>query len=425
MVFKVRFKSTIKFNIHNVFFVELVLMRWMYYHVVWVVMLFGWLMVFMNRLVISPLLIPIMKELNLTYTEVSLLVTAYFYAYILMQIPAGYLGDKLGRKKVLIVGNAIWSFASVFTGLAQSFLQIFGFRLVTGLGQGTYFGNDRPLIALNTPKEKMGFGQGLSLTGMCVGMALGVGLGGYFAQNFGWRLTFAFFAVPAFIICFLVWKLIKEPKTDYSASQNSRSSFYAYSLVFRKRNFWLVSLAGFFSIFIFYFLITWTPAIFLDFGVKTLAEASVYSALFGFSGVPGLVIVGLVSDFFIRRGWGRKIVLMITYFAGAFFMVLFALSLEGKFSLWFLVLTVFLIGFFLWGTYPIIYAVISEVAPHEVGGVAFGFSNTIMMIGAALSPWIGGLIRDLTGSFTLGVYMLSLLSAIAGLTVFLVKEEST
>jgi MFS family permease len=145
----------------------------------------------------------------------------------------------------------------------------------------------------------------------------------------------------------------------------------------------------------------------------------------GFSGVPGLVIVGLVSDFFIRRGWGRKIVLMITYFAGAFFMVLFALSLEGKFSLWFLVLTVFLIVFFLWGTYPIIYAVISEVAPHEVGGVAFGFSNTIMMIGAALSPWIGGLIRDLTGSFTLGVYMLSLLSAIAGLTVFLVKEEST
>ena len=40
-------------------------MRWMYYHSIWMLLLFGWIILYLNRLIISPLLIPIMKEFNL------------------------------------------------------------------------------------------------------------------------------------------------------------------------------------------------------------------------------------------------------------------------------------------------------------------------------------------------------------------------
>ena len=285
-------------------------MRWMYYHLVWAVMLFGWIMVFMNRLIISPLIIPIMKELNLTYAEAGFLVAAYFYAYVAIQIPAGHFGDRIGRKKIIIAGTVLWSLTSIFTGLAQNFLQIFGFRLMTGLGQGTYFGNDRPIISSNTPKEKMGLGQGLSLTGMCVGMTLAIGLGGYLAQIFGWRITFIIIAAPALIFCLLVWKLIKEPKTSLT---NQKISYHYFS-AFKTKNMWLISIAGLFSIYVFYVLGTWTPAIFMDVGVKELAEASVFAAIFGFSGIPGLLVAGLLSDVFVRKNIKRKNLLTVIYF---------------------------------------------------------------------------------------------------------------
>ncbi len=395
-------------------------MRWMYYHLVWAVMLFGWIMVFMNRLIISPLIIPIMKELNLTYAEAGFLVAAYFYAYVAIQIPAGHFGDRIGRKKIIIAGTVLWSLTSIFTGLAQNFLQIFGFRLMTGLGQGTYFGNDRPIISSNTPKEKMGLGQGLSLTGMCVGMTLAIGLGGYLAQIFGWRITFIIIAVPALIFCLLVWKLIKEPKTSLT---NQKISYHYFS-AFKTKNMWLISIAGLFSIYVFYVLGTWTPAIFMDVGVKELAEASVFAAIFGFSGIPGLLVAGLLSDVFVRKNIKRKNLLTVIYFFQSLFIVLLGWSLQAKFSVWILALIVFVSGFFVWGIWGIIYAIIAEIIPKEIYGTTFGITNAIMMVGSILSPWVTGWIRDLTGSFIWGCYIAGIFSLLAGVIIFWVKETT-
>ena len=125
-------------------------MKWEKYHTVWVVLIAGWVTNYMVRSCLSPLLIPIIREFELTYAEAGLLATAFFYAYTAMQLPVGHLGDRFGRKIVLVLCSGGWGLMSLITGLAHSFSSLFLFRFLTGIGEGAYFSNDRPIISAYT-----------------------------------------------------------------------------------------------------------------------------------------------------------------------------------------------------------------------------------------------------------------------------------
>src|SRR2546426_11258874 len=76
------------------------------YVVVWALLIVAWAANFVIRVGFSALLLSIIDELELSYTRASLLASAFFYAYVLMQIPSGLLGDRFGRRRVLLIGLA-------------------------------------------------------------------------------------------------------------------------------------------------------------------------------------------------------------------------------------------------------------------------------------------------------------------------------
>jgi len=117
----------------------------------------------MVRIGISPLLPPILEEFHLTYSQVGLLAMAIYISYALMQFPAGYLGDRLGRRNLLLLGIFGWTGITFLTGFCATFSSLFGLRLLTGFFQGTYFGNERPLVAYYTPGDQTASGRGLPL----------------------------------------------------------------------------------------------------------------------------------------------------------------------------------------------------------------------------------------------------------------------
>ena len=145
---------------------------------VWVLLVYAWVANYLIRMALSPLLPPIMAELSLSYTKAGVLATAFFYAYMAMQLPAGLLGDRWGRKRILLTGILLGAAASLLTGFAGSFLMLFLARLLTGVSQGSLFSNDRVIIATYTPKEKMALGQGVSFSGPGLGTTLGLFLAG-------------------------------------------------------------------------------------------------------------------------------------------------------------------------------------------------------------------------------------------------------
>jgi len=109
------------------------------YYVVWAIIVYAWVANYLIRMSLGSLLPPIMEELTLSYTSAGFLSTGFFYAYMLMQLPAGYLGDRLGRKRMLVAGLVLSAASSVLTGLAGSFVTLDGARFLPGLSQGFLF----------------------------------------------------------------------------------------------------------------------------------------------------------------------------------------------------------------------------------------------------------------------------------------------
>ncbi|MBM3234902.1 MFS transporter [Candidatus Poribacteria bacterium] len=415
-------------------------MKWRYYHTVWSVLVFGWVTNYMIRIGFSPVLRPIMEEFKITHADAGLLATAFFIAYAVMQFPAGHLGDRVGRKVMLTISSFGWAIAALLTGLTRSYVQLFVCRLITGLTEGSYFGGDRPVIAAYTPKEKMGLGQGVSFIGLGIGMCLGILLAGMIADVWGWRIVFILFSLPAFVAGFLILTLIKEPakssgnlsanpdtrETSSSPQESSKPSEgqghgTSYKLVIKSRDLWMLYLGGIPSIYALFVVGTWAPKILQDIGVKSLANASIYSSLLGIAAIPGLMIMGYISDKLYQRGFGKKCTVVVAFIMLALFMGLMGYAIDSGAPVWIFVVYIFISGFFVWGMWAPIFSIIAGIVPQEIRGTVYGLTNGINFIGAIVAPWLTGWIKDFTGSFAWGPYSAGIMLVIGAILIMAIR----
>ena len=366
---------------------------------VWILLVYAWIANYLIRMALSSLLPPIMAELSLSYTRAGLLATAFLYAYTAMQLPAGLLGDRLGRKRVVLSGILLGAAASLLTGLAGSFLMLFLARLLTGVSQGSLFSNDRVIIAAYTPKEKIALGQGVSFSGPGLGTTLGLFLAGALGELMPWRGVFFVFALPPLLAALLLWWLIPEPPTQVADS--GRGSLRR---VVRQPDLWILGVAGMTPVWIQFTLATWAPLLFAEIGVTELGRSAFYASLQGLPAPFGLLAMGWLADLAQRRGIGRKVVIALTILlaGGSFAAVGFVVQAGGSP----LLLTTLMLAtsFFLWGTWGPVYALVGDLVRPSLLGTAFGFMNTLCFVGSLAGPVFTGWVKDVTGSFAWGCY---------------------
>src|SRR6195256_2286453 len=111
---------------------------------------------YMDRYVGSAASPLIQKEFGLSDTAVGLLGSAFLLVYAGAALPFGYWADRGVRKTVVAVGVAIWSLATLFTGFARSFTQLFLSRAALGIGEAGYFPAGTSLLSDYFPKEQRG-----------------------------------------------------------------------------------------------------------------------------------------------------------------------------------------------------------------------------------------------------------------------------
>src|SRR3989440_9547123 len=121
------------------------------YVIVWVLLILAWAANFVIRIGFSALLPSIIDELQLSYTRVGLLASAFFYAYVLMQIPSGLLGDRFGRRRILLLGLVGGALSAGLSPPAPPFATPFPSRAVPSAFQRALFSNRRPTTATRTP----------------------------------------------------------------------------------------------------------------------------------------------------------------------------------------------------------------------------------------------------------------------------------
>src|SRR5881628_2403753 len=181
------------------------------YVVVWILLICAWAANFVIRIGFSALLPSIIDELELSYTRAGLLASAFFYAYVLMQIPSGLLGDRFGRRRVLLIGLVGGALAAGLTGLAGSLVTLFLARALTGAFQGSLFANDRAIIATVTPPDRIGLGQGVSFSGPGLGLTFGLVIGGLLVEVLPWRTVVMLFGIGPIVAALLIVRYVPAP----------------------------------------------------------------------------------------------------------------------------------------------------------------------------------------------------------------------
>jgi MFS transporter, ACS family, D-galactonate transporter len=152
----------------------------------------------------------ITDELQLNPAMMGQLSSAFFWTYALCQVPAGWLIQRYDVHRVFAIGFLIWSLATAFTGLANSFVTLFAFRLVLGIGESVAYPAFSKIIAKDFPENQRGKANGFIDAGSKLGPALGTLIGGLIVAKLGWRMLFVILGFGA--LAWLPFWLRSAPK---------------------------------------------------------------------------------------------------------------------------------------------------------------------------------------------------------------------
>ena len=382
------------------------------YVLVWLLLIFAWAANFVIRIGFSALLPSIIDELQLSYTRAGLLASAFFYAYVIMQVPSGFLGDRFGRRRILVLGLLGGALSAGLTGMAGSFATLFAARALTGAFQGSLFSNDRAIVATVTPPARIGLGQGVSFSGPGLGLTFGLVIGGLLVEVLPWRTVMMLFGLGPVVAAVLIVRYVPAPASSAAARVPVGQRLQR---LFSNGPLWVLGLVSFCAIANQFILATWAPLFFNEVGVADLGRAGSYAALQGIAASLGMVVSGWAHDRLVKRGYGSKTVIVAGLTGLALSMLAMA-AVIGQRSIPGLAVVLFLAAFFCWSIWGAVYALLGRMVREAELGTAFGLSNSISFVGAIVGPTATGLLRDLSGSFSASCVFAAVL-ALAGVVL--------
>jgi MFS family permease len=209
-----------------------------------VLLLFVYIVNFLDRQVVNILAEPIKTDLHLLDWQVGLLSGfAFGIVYTILGFPLARAADRHNRSVIIAGCLAAWSLFTGACGLAQNFLQLVLARGGVGVGEAGCVPTSHALIADYTPKEKRASALAFYAMGTPLGSLLGLFLGGVMSDLFGWRTAFLVAAAPGLVLALLCLVTLKEPRkliarTVEQTSENLASFGETLRFLRTRRAFW-------------------------------------------------------------------------------------------------------------------------------------------------------------------------------------------
>lgn len=156
----------------------------------------------------------IQHDFDLSDAAVGFLASAFVLVHAVTTIPAGYLADRLNRRRVIGVTVVAWSGFTALTAACQSFVQLIGVRGLLGFGLGITEPSANSLLADYYPTQQRGRAFSIQQLMLFAGFGLGLGLGGAVGDRYGWRWAFIVVGLPGVLTALLVLRL-REPRRGH------------------------------------------------------------------------------------------------------------------------------------------------------------------------------------------------------------------
>ncbi|PTJ17865.1 MFS transporter [Staphylococcus simulans] len=377
----------------------------------------GWLVIYAARTILNPIMGNIKAEFTLDNAQLGLIMSLFFIGYTVTQIPSGIMGDKIGRKKILVPSFLVFGIFMVITGLMPSYFLFVIAWVIVGLAQGMFYGPQYALSSEAIPEKNITLGSALINSGMAFGTSIGYFISSISVSEMGmsWRIPFYIMAVPILIIAFLMYRIIKE-RPRKQVQQDENIAPFKMSSLFKNRNLILAYIIIFCSIYGFFMIITWLPYYLESERGINGAQVAFVASLVPWAAIPGSLFFSWLSDKLGRRKPVLMIMLPLAF--------IFTASIVFFDNL--VILYIALIGYGIVGkisTNPVLIAVVADNAPKSALGTSFSVYNFIGMTASILAPYITGFLTDLTGSMAIGFYLAALLLVVGLVAALMLKEK--
>ncbi|MBI1451198.1 MULTISPECIES: 3-(3-hydroxy-phenyl)propionate transporter MhpT [Acinetobacter] len=311
----------------------------------------------------------------------------FFSAAILGLLPGGLiggrLGDRIGRKKVLIIAVALFGLFSILTAWVTSYSGLLFARFMTGLGLGAALPNLVALASESVSDKARGRAISLMYCGMPIG-GIAVSLLASTQLAADWKVIFYVGGILPLMVIPLMMAFLPESRaflaTQQSADTTQQSKFSdLFNQYFRMPTI-LLWVGYFFTMMVVYMLLNWLPSLLMELGFQK-KDATMVQMFFSVGAFVGTIVLGLLVDH-----WKMKNVILLMYSG----IILGLIALNSFSTVQAMYFAGALVGCFTIGGQMVLYALGSQVYPTQMRGTGVGTAMTVGRFGAMAGPAVAG-----------------------------------
>ena len=344
----------------------------------------GYMMYSVDRMTVSSAIGLIAGEFGLGKAESGILLSSFFFGFIVFLFISGIIADKLSGKPVLILGLMMFSLATLLTGVAGSMTSLIFYRVMTGVGEGIFWPAASLEVANVTSEKQRTTVMSLYWMGYPIGGFLGTWMGAMLGPIFGWRVVFYVAGAMGMLVALLYLVLVKNDRKPaeliarQAAEKVPLRTLFRHAPVLLMAAFYFVLLAGWWSV------LLWAPSYLMQVKNLSIGTAGTIASLLGITGALGGFVLGRYCDKgdFNRR---RTILMTITFISG---LVMAAMAFNLSVPL--VIVLVLLLGFLGYPITPIVLSLTAELVPPSLRGSAIGFVMNMGMAAGGISPIVAG-----------------------------------
>ena len=381
--------------------------------------------------------LPILEdEWHLSDTQLGLITSVFVVVSSVATIPAGWVADHYRRTRVVGWTLLSWSGLILLSATAVNYVNLLFARAAMGIGQAVDDPASTSFLGDSYPARMRGRVFSAQQVSFFVGGGIGLALGGWVGETFGWRWAFAVVGVPGAVVALAVFRL-REPRRGEAElpesmtweeiaalppRQTDRMSgaegldmrqftrlawtelVSQLKMIFgiRTMRYVLIGVAA--LLFTVAGISTWLPIYHERYsGMSVTRATAVVGIVLGIGGLIGTIGGGWFSDRYHHRWKGGRIVIVVwsSVFCAVLFMISFAVAPVG------LCVALQFVGVVAAaGAAPGLRAAMTDVVPPDSRGVgASAMALTTSVFGAALAPVLVGAVSSLTGSLVTAFYI--------------------
>lgn len=418
-------------------------------HVRYVVLLIIFLVTAVNyadRATLSIAGSNVAKDLGLDAGQMGQIFSAFGWAYLVMQIPGGWLLDRFGSKRVYTYSLFFWSLFTLLQGfvgwfpLAYGAMTLFILRFMLGFSEAPSFPANARIVAAWFPTIERGTASAIFNSAQYFSLAIFSPLLGWLTYAWGWQHVFTVMGVIGFGLTIAWVKYLNNPNKHPGVSQNELDYITAGGAVvdmdtpsagkkkdgpkwsyvkqmLSSRMMLGVFLGQYFINSITWFFLTWFPIYLVHDKGMSILNVGLVAAIPALCGFVGGVLGGVVSDYLVRLGCSLTVARKIPIVVGMLLATSIILCNYTDNTV--VVVALMALAFFGKGFGALGWPVISDIAPKEVVGLCGAIFNVFGNVASIVTPLaIGYMVKELHSFNTALVFVGC--SALAAMLCYLV-----